>query len=256
MCKDGRGRGHQPLPPASHARPHARTHRPPRRQNNRHAALFMLRASAATPSRLTSLATTDGEGELNASEYMDILAKRVAFSRAHTLLCGTVIAAGVIEVLWILLPSAGGVGQLPHHRLFVFIEGYVTLGLLGEIALRLILERGAFCQQRSNLFDVSVALLSVLSSALYAIGMETPVEMVISEMIVLLRIAFRLLRLLSLTKGFQRHQQAADRKLELEVRLCDEDASASAPSSPGGGELGSIAAHQASHRSSNGVSMV
>ena len=192
-------------------------------------AAVMLRATA-TPSR-TAAASTDGESSaLAASEYVDILAKRVAFSRTNALLCGTLIAAGVAEVLWIvLLAVTGRPGQLPDHWLFVLIETYVTLGLLAEIALRLALERSAFFRQLSNIFDISVALLSVLASTLYAIGRETPVEMAISELIVTLRVVFRLFRLLSVTKGFKRHHQAADRKLEIEIRPFDDDDDANVP---------------------------
>ena len=146
--------------------------------------------------------------EMRHDEYFDILAKRVVYSRAHSCLCGTMILAGVAELSWILLPN-GGIGQLPEHPCFVLLETYVTLGLLVEIALRAVLQRRAFLQRWSNLFDCLVVLVSVLSSALFAAGLETPAEMAVLGLVVTGRVAFRLLRLLALTKTFQQHQQAA-----------------------------------------------
>ena len=124
------------------------------------------------------------------------------------------IVAGVVEVLWILLPH-GGVGRLPDHPLFVAVETYVTVGLLGEVCLRLTLQGCEFFRQFSHLLDLAVAVISVLSSILFVTGMESAEQMAFAEMIVIARILFRLLRLLALTKGFQRQQQAADRKLEI-----------------------------------------
>ena len=148
-------------------------------------------------------------------EYADILAKRVVFSRAHTVLCTSMLLAGLVEVLWILLPIGSGAGSLPEHPLFVLVEGYVTLGLLVEILLRAVLQRGEFCQKWSNVFDVTVAAISVLSSALFAAGLETPAEMLLGTVIVTARIVFRLLRLVSLSRGFRQQARAADRQLDV-----------------------------------------
>ena len=79
-------------------------------------------------------------------DYVDVLAKQLLVSHAHTMACATMIVAGFVEVVWILLPH-GGVGQLPDHPVFVAVETYVTLGLLLDIALRVALKRGAFCNE-------------------------------------------------------------------------------------------------------------
>jgi len=157
-----------------------------------------------------------------AAEYVDILAKRVAFSRVHVLLCSSILVAGVIEVLWILLPIRSAAVSVPHHPLFKLVEGYVTVGLVGEIALRVVLEKREFCQKWSNVFDVVIAASSVTSVALFAAGLETEAEMLVGTIIVTARVVFRLLRLLSLGRGFQRHQHTADCK-HLEVRMTDAD---------------------------------
>ena len=159
--------------------------------------------------------TSSAHGDESAyDEYVDIVAKRVLYSRAHTCVCSTMIIAGTIEVAWTLLPHSG-VGHLPHHPFFVFVEVYVTLGLLGELALRAALQRKDFCRRRVNLIDGTVALISVLSLVLYAAGLETPSEMLFAEVVVFARVAFRFLRCWSLTKNFKRQQQVADRQLDI-----------------------------------------
>lgn len=67
------------------------------------------------------------------------------------------------------------------------------------------------------MFDSAVAAVSVSSSVLLATGLETPAELILAEGLVLGRIIFRLSRLLSISKSFQRQQQAAYRKLEINL---------------------------------------
>lgn len=151
--------------------------------------------------------------------YADILARRLVFSRVHTAVCATMLVAGVVEVLWILLTaiSGSGGGGLPTHPLFIFIESYVTLGLLGEILLRVAMQRREFCRKSTNVFDVVVATVSVASSALFYAGMETPAEMLLGTIIIISRIVFRLMRLVSVSRGFRQTQLAADRKLDIDL---------------------------------------
>jgi hypothetical protein len=170
-------------------------------------------------------------------EYVDILAKRVIHSNAHTCLCGSMIVAGTIEVAWTLLPH-GGVGQLPHHPFFVFVGVYITLGLVGELVLRAALQRHDFFRRRVNLIDGFVAPVSVVSLILFGAGLETPGEMMFAEAIVIARIAFRFLRCYSLTKTFQRQQQVANSKLDIvlaDVELGDGGEMASMLDSDHGG---------------------
>ena len=53
-------------------------------------------------------------------------------------------------------------------------------------------------------------------------GLETEAEMLIGTILVTARVVFRLLRLLSLGRGFRQRQQAADSK-HLEVRMAGDD---------------------------------
>ena len=163
------------------------------------------------------------------SEYADILAKRVVFSRAHTLLCSSMLVAGVVEVSWIVLPISSGSGQLPDHPMFILVEAYVTLGLVLEIALRIILQRREFCQRWSNVFDIVVASVSVVSAALYATGLETPAEMLLGTIVVVCRIVFRLTRLVALSRGFRAQRAASATKLDIDLEASSDFSPVASP---------------------------
>ncbi len=66
---------------------------------------------------------------------------------------------------------------------------------------------------KSSLFPSPVAAVSVLSSLLLAFGLETQSEMLLAEALVIGRVLFRLLRLVSLAKSF-RQQHVHHRRLE------------------------------------------
>ena len=93
--------------------------------------------------------TSPNRDEHHRIDYVDVLAKHLLVSHAHTIACAAMIVASVIEVVWILLPH-GGVGRLPDHPVFVLVESYVTLGLLAETALRVVLQRRDFLRSRAT----------------------------------------------------------------------------------------------------------
>jgi hypothetical protein len=155
------------------------------------------------------------------SEYVDIIARRVRFSRLFAGFYISVIVASLIEVVWVLTPH-GGVGRLPDSALFVFVETYVTVGLVLELLLRAILQRAHFCSDRGNILDTVVVAISVTTSLIVASGNETETEILLTELVIAGRVAFRLLRLLTLTKSFHRQQAAT----ALDVSLDSPDASA------------------------------
>ena len=191
----------------------------------------MLRKPALEGSPSTSSTT--------AREYANILAIRLVHSRVHALLCGTVLCAGIVEVIWILHPD-GGVGQLPTHGLFVAVESYVTLGLVMELALRGGVQRADFCQRRSNWLDLAVAFISVLSLVLSAVGLETPAEHAFAEMLILGRVTFRLLRLAVVTRGLVRQRRTSDSR-KLDIVLDDmHSPNSGSPRSPDAGQSGTL----------------
>lgn len=159
-------------------------------------------------------ASYETDDDSRAMEYADILARRVVFSRAHSAVCTSMLAAGVVEVLWIVAHSFR-TSRLPDHPLFVVIESYVTLGLFGEILLRAAMQRREFCRKWANIFDVAVAGVSVVSSALFYAGLETPAEMLLGTIIVTARILFRLMRLVAVSRSLRENQRSADRKLDV-----------------------------------------
>ena len=160
--------------------------------------------------------SSSSSSALSRNEYIDILARRVLYSRAYTVFYASLICAGVAEVAWILLPTSGGVGVLPTHGAFTMVECYVTVGLVLEMALHAALQRRAFWRKPENYFDALVASVSIASTVSLVSGVETRGEALVADLLVTSRVVFRLLRLLSITKSFQRQQGAADRKLDIE----------------------------------------
>jgi hypothetical protein len=99
--------------------------------------------------------------------------------------------------------------------LFSLVESYVTLGLLAELGVRAAMQQRAFCAHRSNWVDMAVAAVSLLTSLLILAGLETPAEMLLAEAVIATRVAFRLMRLVSISHAFRQQQQAAGHKLDL-----------------------------------------
>ena len=200
--------------------------------NRSYKNLFLLRKRPA----MTPDVETGGEpsssssSALSRNEYIDILAKRVLYSRAYTGFYASLICAGVAEVAWILLPTSGGVGVLPKHGAFTMVECYVTVGLVLEMVLHAALQRHAFWRKPENYFDALVAAVSITSTVSLVSGVETRGEALFADLIVTSRVVFRLLRLLSITKSFQRQQLTADRKLD--VRRLRLEPSTSSPAHP------------------------
>ena len=156
-----------------------------------------------------------------AREYINILARRLIFSRFYSCFFVSLIVACITEVLWVLLPHGGGVGQIPTDTAFVAIEAYVTVGLALELLLRGILQHKTFwlfCSECANVLDCVVVALSILSNILTFTGHQTETGMVLSEILITGRVIFRLMRLGALTKSFRRQQAAATHTLEVDMR--------------------------------------
>lgn len=163
--------------------------------------------------------------------YVQTLAKRISYSRAYTAFYVSVILAALVEarkgarsaaqdaacqqhplprpqVVWILLlglsDSSSTGRRLPVSPLFTVVETYVTVGLLAELVVRGAMQQRAFFAHRSNWADMAVAGISLLTSALLLLGLETPAEMVLAEALVFGRVAFRLMRLVSISQAHPR----------------------------------------------------
>ena len=180
--------------------------------------MFKRSVTAPLESGLLGESSTGSAGSstLSRHEYVDILAKRVLYSRAYTGFYVTLIGAGLVEVVWIMSPDGGGVGHLPDHGAFTVVESYVTVGLILELALRAVLQRRLFWTQVANLFDLFVVLVSVFTTVLAWAGAETRSEALVADLLVTGRVFFRLFRLLAITKSYRRQQATSDQKLKVE----------------------------------------
>eukprot|EP00967_Tisochrysis_lutea_P137922 scaffold248277_cov35-Tisochrysis_lutea.AAC.2 len=117
--------------------------------------------------------------------------------------------------------STGGhrklAGHLPTSSLFSAVETYVTLGLWAELGVRAAMQQRAFCAHRANWVDMAVAAVSLMTSLLILVGLETAAEMIVAEAVITTRVAFRLMRLVSISHAFHQQQQAAGHKLDLSI---------------------------------------
>ena len=64
----------------------------------------------------------------------------------------------------------------PTSPIFFVVESYLTLGLVGDTALRMVWQRAAFWAQCGNVFDVCVSALSIVCFAVYMADIDQELE--------------------------------------------------------------------------------
>jgi hypothetical protein len=147
-------------------------------------------------------------------EYVQTVASRLLYSRSIGLFYLSLLAASIVEVVWILHPwiSPGHERRIsyPTSRLFFAVELYLTTGMVCETLLRIVLLRRAFWAEPGNVFDASVCALSVLSFLLYVDRLAQDLEVALLVVMagwVLLRIA----RLCTVARTLHRQRSDASR---------------------------------------------
>lgn len=147
-------------------------------------------------------------------EYLQTVASRLLYSRSIGIFYISLLAASLIEVVWILHPwvSPGHERRIsyPTSRLFFAVELYLTTGMVCETLLRIVLLRRAFWAEPGNVFDASVCALSVLSFLLYVDRLAQNLEVALLVVMagwVLLRIA----RLCTVARTLHRQRSDASR---------------------------------------------
>ena len=119
------------------------------------------------------LAPAEGSAEnyISNSEHAQIAAGRLIYSNSCGLFYASLLVASLTEIVWILHPWVDPVHcchiAYPKSPLFFLVEAYLTIGLLADVALRFVWQRESFWLQHSNIFDVIVCGLSLLSFMLY-----------------------------------------------------------------------------------------
>ena len=147
-------------------------------------------------------------------EYLQTVASRLLYSRSISLFYVSLLAASIVEVVWILHPWAtpGHERRIsyPNSRAFFVVEVYLTFGMVCETALRIVLLRAAFWSDFGNIFDAAVCALSILSFLLYIDEVAQSLEVALLVVMagwVLLRIA----RLMTVARTLHRQRSDASR---------------------------------------------
>jgi len=160
---------------------------------------------------------------MSQEEYLQTIASRLLFSRSCGLFYSSLLAASVVEVVWILHPwvpwvESDGLIHYPTSRVFFAVELYLTAGLIGETALRAVLQRAAFWAEWVNVFDTAVCVLSVLA---FILGLTPQTQIAHNLEVVILVllaswVALRLARLLTVARKLHR-QRAHSSSLDVNI---------------------------------------
>jgi len=150
----------------------------------------------------TSAPSSSKLADLSHGEYVQTVATRVVYSRGYGAFYVSLLAASITEIVWIFHPWTDHCCRLayPTSPVFFVVESYLTLGLVGDTALRMVWQRGAFWGQCGNVFDVSVSALSIVCFGVYMADIDQELEVVFLTLMVVW-VALRLARLATVAKN-------------------------------------------------------
>jgi len=155
---------------------------------------------------------------VTSDEYLQTIASRLLYSRSCGVYYFSLLAASVTEVVWILHPWAvpGHERRIdyPDSWLFFLVELYLTAGLFGETALRIVRQRAAFWGQCGNVFDAAVCVLSLVSFALPLLKLAREMEVALLS-IMAAWVWLRMARLLSVARTLHRQRSTAVGRLDV-----------------------------------------
>ena len=151
-------------------------------------------------------------------ERARIYANRVQFSRSYTALYSAALILSLLLLLWVAVeePLDGNV----KFCVFVLADSAVTLFVVLEIVLRLIaVGKRRFCYSMSNILDVGVALLCLVTIFLHILGPTSQLELEdeVEAAVLCVRYSAQILRLVLLARHFRRVQRT--QRAELEVHM-------------------------------------
>lgn len=100
---------------------------------------------------------------MSQEEYLQTVASRVLYSSSCGAFYLSLLVASLTEIIWMLHPWIGHCCHLsyPKSKVFFAVEAYLSIGLFGETALRLIWQRRRFWSDGGNIFDAAVSVLSM-----------------------------------------------------------------------------------------------
>eukprot|EP00743_Colponemidia_sp_Colp-15_P007485 GILK01008090.1.p1 GENE.GILK01008090.1~~GILK01008090.1.p1 ORF type:complete len:228 (+),score=36.56 GILK01008090.1:63-746(+) len=167
----------------------------------------------STGRRTESFAISSGspssiKHNVRTGDLFTILASRVYFSKAYSILYATVIVLNALVILWTLFASDG----YPRDIWFVLIEICINVAIFGEVVIRMLSQGYKYWQSCSNIFDFFVMSLCFVALCLYFKGPSPAeeVEDLAADMMIGFRNAIQYLRLLLMLKNSKKNQTPND----------------------------------------------
>ena len=181
-----------------------------------------------TPLLAPTSSSFDQHG-VSSSEYAQIAAGRLIYSRSCGAFYISLLAASLTEIVWILHPWADPMHccrmAYPTSPLFFVVESYLTLGLIAETGLRFLWQRDAFWLQPANIFDTAVCGMSILSFLLYWRQTSEDLEIVVL-LIMLSWLVLRIARLAAILQKIRERRRSTAHHIDIAFPDDFEDLSA------------------------------
>jgi len=135
--------------------------------------------------------------------YVSLIANRLYFSRAYTVLYVFMILLNVVLLIWLVL---NGTGQVT--RGFLALETIVTCVLGIEVAARMLTQGKKYWERYSNWFEFVVLILCtitvVMARTTHTLTMSEEVDEMVSWTLLVLRYVLQAFRLLALLRHRKR----------------------------------------------------
>jgi len=132
-------------------------------------------------------------------------ANRLLFSRGYSIFYLFMILLNVALILWVIIDlSVLGRFATPTHWLFITLEVLINIALLTEVTLRMLSLKSRYFLSWSNIFDLSVLVISWLGPIIFFSSsalMLGEVDDVGTLLLLILRYIVQFLRLLLMVKN-------------------------------------------------------
>jgi len=132
-------------------------------------------------------------------------ANRLLFSRGYSIFYLFMILLNVALILWVIIDlSVLGRFATPTHWLFITLEVLINIALLTEVTLRMLSLKSRYFLSWSNIFDLSVLVISWLGLIIFFSSsalMLGEVDDVGTLLLLILRYIVQFLRLLLMVKN-------------------------------------------------------
>jgi len=130
------------------------------------------------------------------------LADRVLFSTWYYVLYVLVILTNCVLIIWLMVTLAQHRYSPTAHWMFIFLDVLVNIAFVSEVSLQIVSQKKDFFKHGSNIFDIVVMLLSLVTLLMYISRTDEAeeVEDLVALLLMGLRYGLQFLRLISIIK--------------------------------------------------------